>query len=168
MRPELCDNLAIENKLLELSRPLETVKGKNVYGYLKKSVKAQVDAVADELAKLPEVEKCCKIWWRLQCQNARYLMDKLLRDGPLLIPDTMKARYWFEQAAVQGHTTAQYALWKLLLSDDVEVRNLEEGLRWLETATENGSHYAAHWLGKEYLRGKTVDVHVASSKIEPL
>lgn len=89
--------------------------------------------------------------------NAQYLMGKLLRDGPLLIPNTMKARYWFEQAAVQGHTTAQYALGKLLLSDDVEVRDLQEGLRWLETAAESGSHYAVCRLGKEYLRGKIIE-----------
>ena len=36
--------------------------------------------------------------------NAQYLMGKLLRDGPLRIPDSAKARRWFEQAAVQGHT----------------------------------------------------------------
>ena len=252
MRSEFCDSSAIENKLLELSRSLESVKGKKAYGYLKKSIKTQVDAVVDELARLPEVEECYELWWCLQCQvedfysvrervrpplsqvkefrtiknaviheaerirqgtfsfedagiqqddepeefasssygywklrnmirnealpleerdhsaaemerlaesgnmDAQYLVGKLLRDGPLLIPDTMKARYWFEQAAAQGHVTAQYALGKLLLSDDVEVRNLQEGLRWLRTAAENGSHYAAYRLGKEYLRGKIV------------
>lgn len=228
-------------------------KGKKVYGYLKKQVKTQVDAVVDELARLPEVNECYELWWRLQCQvenfyseqermrpqlsqvkelraiknavireaerircgvvsledkgiqhddepeeftnfsygywtlrnmvrneelplkerdqavdemkrlaesgdmNAQYLMGKLWRDGPLLIPDTVKARVWFEQAAAQGHTTAQYALGKLLLSDDVEVRDLQECMRWLETAAENGSHYAAYRLGKEYLREKIVE-----------
>lgn len=57
---------------------------------------------------------------------------------------------------MQGHVTAQYALGKLLLSDDVEVHDMREGLRWLKTAVENGSHYAAYRLGKEYLRGKIV------------
>jgi hypothetical protein len=54
--------------------------------------------------------------------NAQYLMGKLWRDGPLLIPNSVEARYWFEQVAAQGHTTAQYALGMLLLSDDVEVQ----------------------------------------------
>ena len=253
MRSEFCDSPTMENKLLELSQSLETVKGKKVYGYLKKSVKAQVDAVVDELAKLPEVEACYELWWWLQCQvedfyserericpplsqvkefqaiknavireaerirqgavsfeddgiqqddepeefansyygywtlrnmirneglpleerdqaaaemerlaesgdmNAQYLMGKLLRDGPLLIPDSVKARRWLERAAAQGHAAAQYALGKLLLSDDEEVRNLQEGLCWLKTAAENGSHYAAYRLGKEYLRGKIVE-----------
>ena len=90
-------------------------------------------------------------------------MGKLLRDGPLLIPDTMKAQYWFERAAMQGHVTAQYALGKLLISDDMEVRSLQEGLCWLKTAAENGSHYAAYCLGKEYLRGKIVEKDVAKA-----
>ena len=253
MRSEFCDSPVLEAKMLELVKSLEGVKGKKIYGYLKKPVKAQVDAIVDELAKLPEVKECYELWWRLQRRvedfysererirpplsqvkefraiknavvreaeyircgvvsfeddsaqqddepeeftdssygywtlrnmirdeelplekrdqavaelgwlaeggdlNAQYLMGKLLRDGPLMIPDTMKARYWFEQAAAQGHVTAQYLLGKLLLFDDVEVRDLQEGLRWLRTAAENGSHYAAYRLGKEYLRGKTVE-----------
>ena len=257
MRSEFCNSPAMENKLLELSRSLETVKGKKIYGYLKKPVRAQVDAVVDELARLPAVEECYEMWWWLQCQvedfyserervrpllsqakefraiknavireaerirrgafsfeddgiqqddepeefadssygywtlrnmirseglpleerdqavaemerlaesgnmNAQYLMGKLLRDGPLLIPDSVKARRWLERAAAQDHAAAQYALGKLLLSDDVEVRNLQEGLRWLRTAAENGSQCAAYRLGKEYLRGKIVEKDVA-------
>ena len=253
MRSEFCDSPVLESKMLELAEALETVKGKKVYGYLKKQVKTQVDAIVDELAKLPGVEECYELWWRLQCQvediyseqermrpplsqvkefrviknavireaerircgvvsfeddgiqqddepeeftnssygywtlrnmirneelpleerdqavaelgrlaesgdtNAQYLMGKLLRDGPLMIPDSVKAWRWLERAAAQGHTTAQYALGKLLLSDDVEVRDLQEGLRWLATTAENGSHYAAYRLGKEYLREKIVE-----------
>ena len=257
MRSEFCDSPVLEAKMLELAKSLEAVKGKKVYGYLKKPVKAQVDAVVDELARLPEVEECYEMWWRLQCQvedfyserervrpplsqvkefrsiknavireaerirrgavsfeddgiqqddepeefanssygywalrnmirneelpleerdqavaemerlaesgdrNAQYLMGKLWRDGPLLIPDSVKAQRWLERAAAQGHAAAQYALGKLLLSDDVEVRDLQEGLRWLRTAAENGSHCAAYRLGKEYLRGKIVEKDVA-------
>lgn len=259
MRSEFCNSPAMENKLLELSRSLETVKGKKVYGYLKKPVKTQVDAVVDELARLPAVEECYEMWWRLQCQvedfyserervrpplsqvkefraiknavireaerirrgavsfedddiqqddepevfedssygywalrnmirneklplderdqavaemeqlaesgdmNAQYLMGKLWRDGPLLIPDSVKAQSWLERAAAQDHAAAQYALGKLLLSDDVEVRDAQEGLRWLETAAGNGSRYAAYRLGKEYLRGKIVGKDVGKA-----
>ena len=259
MRSEFCDSPVLESKMLELAKALETVKGRKVYGYLKKSVKAQVDAVGDELAKLPEVEKCYELWWRLQCQvedfysererkrpplsqvkefrtiknavvreaerirqgavsfeddgiqqddepevfenssygywtlrnmicnealpleerdqavdemkrlaesgdmNAQYLMGILLRDGPLLIPDSVKARRWLERAATQGHAVAQYALGKLLLSDDVEVRDLQEALRWLRTAAENGSHCAAYRLGKEYLKGKIIGKNVGKA-----
>ena len=36
-------------KMRELAKFLETVKGKKVYGCLKKPFKAQVDAIVDEL-----------------------------------------------------------------------------------------------------------------------
>ena len=87
---------------------------------------------------------------------AQYLMGKLWRDGPLLTPDWVNARYWFQKSAEQGNPYAQYALGKLLLSDDVEVRDPEQGMRWLEAAAQNGNHFAAYRLGKEYYRGKNV------------
>ena len=87
---------------------------------------------------------------------AQYLMGKLWRDGPLLTPDWVNARYWFQKSAEQGHTYAQYALGKLLLSDDVEVHDVEDGIRWLKRAAESGNHFAAYRLGKEYYRGKNI------------
>ena len=68
--------------------------------------------------------------------HAQYLMGKLWRDGPLLIPDNRKAKHWLAQAAKQGLPEAQYALGKLLLSDDWEVRDPVEGIRWLKQAAE--------------------------------
>lgn len=88
---------------------------------------------------------------------AQYFMGKLYRDGGLLIPDSVEARYWFAQAAVQNLTVAQYALGKLCLSDDREVHDAGKGIRWLESAARNGSDYVAYWLGKEYLRGEFVE-----------
>ena len=76
MRSEFCNSPAMENKLLELSRSLETVEGKKVYGYLKKPVKAQVDAVVDELARLPAVKECYEMWWRLQCQVEDFYFEQ--------------------------------------------------------------------------------------------
>ena len=87
---------------------------------------------------------------------AQYLMGKLWRDGPLLTPDWVNARYWFQKSSEQGHTYAQYALGKLLLSDDPEVCNPEQGMRWLEAAAQKENHFAAYRLGKEYYRGKNV------------
>ena len=87
---------------------------------------------------------------------AQYLMGKLWRDGPLLTPDWVNARYWFQKSAEQGHTYAQYALGKLLLFDDPEVHDVEDGIRWLTRAAESGNHFAAYRLGKEYYRGKNV------------
>ena len=86
---------------------------------------------------------------------AQLMLGRLYRDGPLLTPDWVEARYWFEQAA-QSLPDAQYALGKLLLTDDVEVHNREQGLRWLAQAAENGNEYAAYRLGKELLKSENI------------
>lgn len=67
----------------------------------------------------------------------------------------METRYWFKQAA-QSLPDAQYALGKLLLSDDVEVHDREQGLRWLTQAAENGHEYAAYRLSKELLIARNI------------
>ena len=51
---------------------------------------------------------------------------------------------------------------KLLLSDDLEIRDPDEGIRWLKQAAENGNHFAAYRLGKEYLKGEVM--HKDSAK----
>ena len=90
--------------------------------------------------------------------HAQYFMGKLYRDGPLLPPDWVKARYWFDKAAKQGYAAAQYALGKLLLSDDASVHDSEAGIQWLD-----------YRLGKEYLKGEVVrkDTHKAMAHIYP-
>ena len=87
---------------------------------------------------------------------AQLLMGRLYRDGPLLTPDWMEARYWFEQAA-QTLPDAQYALGKLLLTDDPEVQDREQGLRWLAKAAESGYGFAAYRLGKELIKDRKID-----------
>ena len=55
---------------------------------------------------------------------AQHLLGKLYRDGTVVIPDAEKARDWFQRSAEQGLNVAQYALGKLLLTDDPLVRDL--------------------------------------------
>ena len=88
--------------------------------------------------------------------HAQYFMGKLYRDGPLLPPDWVMARYWFDKAAKQGYAAAQYALGKLYLSDDASVHDSDLGIQWLEHAAYNGNHDASYRLGKEYMRGEAV------------
>ena len=38
----------------------------------------------------------------------------------------------------------------------MEVRDPDEGIRWLKQAAESGSHFAAYRLGKKYLSGEVV------------
>ena len=97
--------------------------------------------------------------------HAQCLVGKLYQDGPVLIPDSVEALYWFEQAAQQGHTAAQYELGKLLLSHDPEVHNPELGIQWLECAAQNKNGYAAYRLGKEYLKGEIVEKNIAKAMV---
>ena len=83
MQTDFCGSPVIEMKMLELSQSLETVKGKKAYGYLRKSVKAQVDAVVDELAKLPEVAECYEVWNGLRDELENYYKDTPRRRLPL-------------------------------------------------------------------------------------
>lgn len=96
---------------------------------------------------------------RTQAENgapyAQLLLGRLYRDGSLVTPDYVEARYWFEQAA-QSLPDAQYALGKLLLTDDVEVHDREQGLRWLTQAAENGHEYATYRLSKELLIARNI------------
>ena len=62
MQSHLCDNPVIEDKMRQLVQALETTTGKKQYGYLKKPLKQLVDAIVDELAKLPEVAECYEVW----------------------------------------------------------------------------------------------------------
>lgn len=83
-------------------------------------------------------------------------MGLLYRDGPLLIPDSQKAKHWLTQAAERKLPGAQYTLGKRLLSDDLEVRDPDESIRWLKEAAGNGNHFAAYRLGKAYLTGEVM------------
>jgi hypothetical protein len=87
--------------------------------------------------------------------HAQYLTGKLYQDGPVLIPDSVEALYWFEQAAKQGHSAAQYAAGKILLSPDPEVHNSELGIQWLESAAQNKNSYAAYRLGRSISKVKS-------------
>lgn len=73
-----------------------------------------------------------------------------------MVPDWLTAGYWFDQAARQGYSAAQYELGKLLLTNDPEVCDPVSGIQWLEDAARSGNSYAAYRLGKEYLKGEIV------------
>ncbi len=83
MKSGLCDSPVIAGQMETLAEMLSEVKGKKVYGYLKKPVKAQVDAIVDELAKLPEVAECYEHWNRLRDELERYYKDTPREHKPL-------------------------------------------------------------------------------------
>ena len=74
-----------------LAGMLEEHKGKKVYGYLKKPAKAQVDAIVDELAKVPEVAECYEQWNQLRDELERYYKDAPRERLPLSQQKEFKA-----------------------------------------------------------------------------
>lgn len=76
MKSGVCDCPVIEDKMIALSEMLQDVKGKKVYGYLKKPLKAQVDAIVDELARLPAVAEYYEVWNKLQDELENYYKDR--------------------------------------------------------------------------------------------
>ena len=91
METGLCHSPEIGQRMETLAGMLENVNGKKVYGYLPKSVKAQVDAVVDELSKVPEVAECYEQWNRLRDELERYYKDVPRDHKPLSQQKEFKA-----------------------------------------------------------------------------
>ena len=146
-------NLSFEDKGVEQeSEPEEFRNASYDYETLRDVIRDESLTLEERSDAVSELETLAKSGDKY----AQYLMGKLWRDGPLLTPDWVNARYWFQKSAEQGHTYAQYALGKLLLSNDPEVHDVEDGILWLKQAAESGNHFAAYQLGKEYYRGKNI------------
>ena len=91
MENGLCHSPVIAEQMEILAGMLEDHKGKKVYGYLKKPVKAQIDVIVDELAKVPEVAECYGQWNRLRDELERYYKDTLREHLPLSQQKEFKA-----------------------------------------------------------------------------
>lgn len=183
MRSGFCDSPLIESKLLELSQSLETVKGKKVYGYLKKPVKAQVDAIVDELAKLPEVAECYEVWNGLRDELESYYKDEPRQWLPLsqqkefrLIKNLIireaeelhLGNFTFEDAEMKDEPEVasevlpqgvwygevlKYRQAALLYDDNVIQAEKREALKTLEQLWDKGFTSTAYHLGKAYWDG---------------
>ena len=91
METGLCHSPVIAEQMETLSKMLEDHKGKKVYGYLKKPVKTQVDAIVDELSKIPEVAECYEQWKQLRDELERYYKDVPREHLPLSQQKEFKA-----------------------------------------------------------------------------
>ncbi|WP_298025026.1 MobP3 family relaxase [uncultured Dysosmobacter sp.] len=91
METNLCDSPVIAEKMEALAGMLAEVKGKKVYGYLKRAVKEQVDSIVDELAKLPEVAECYENWNQLRDALECYYKDTPREHKPLSQQKEFKA-----------------------------------------------------------------------------
>lgn len=91
MKSGLCVSPIIAGQMETLVEMLSEVKGKKVYGYLKKPVKTQVDTIVDELARIPEVAECYEQWNRLRDELERYYKDTPREHKPLSQQQEFKA-----------------------------------------------------------------------------
>ena len=84
MREMTCIHPEAEQMIWDLSRQLGQVGGKKTYGYLPKPMKKLVDAIVDQMARLPTVDACYQTWWELQCQVEDYYSEGEKRLRPPL------------------------------------------------------------------------------------
>ena len=181
MQTEFCDSSEIGAKMLTLSQSLETAKGKKIYGYLKKSTKAQVDNIVDELAKIPEVAECYAAWNKLRDELDIYYKDTPRQHLPLSQQKEFRAIknlviqeaenlhrnvFTFEDAdMVEEYTDVlpensnydavldYYQAVETLDADDVTQAEKREALQTLEQLWGSGFTMAAHHLGRAWRKG---------------
>ena len=181
MQTEFCDSSEIGAKMLTLSQSLETAKGKKIYGYLKKSTKAQVDNIVDELAKIPEVAECYAAWNKLRDELEIYYKDTPRQHLPLSQQKEFRAIknlviqeaenlhrnvFTFEDAdMVEEYTDVlpensnydavldYYQAVETLDADDVTQAEKREALQTLEQLWDSGFTMAAHHLGRAWRKG---------------
>ena len=109
----------------------------------------------DEDAKWSEKEEAVHTLERLWEDGltvVAHQLGKCYRDGLGVIPDDEQAERWFRLAADAGLDFSQYALGKLLRSE----QRIKEAVEWYEKAAEQGNQYASYRLGKLFLTGKDV------------
>lgn len=181
MQTELCDSSEIGAKMLTLSQSLETAKGKKVYGYLKKSTKAQVDDIVDELANIPAVAECYTAWNKLRDDLESYYKDTPRQHLPLSQQKEFRAIknlvvqeaenlcqniFTFEDTNMMEEYTdvllgnSDYEAVpdycqavETLNADDVTQAEKREALQTLEQLWDNGFAMAAHHLGRAWWKG---------------
>lgn len=181
MQETVCDCPVIGEKMLALSQSLETAKGKKVYGYLKKSTKAQVDDIVDELSKIPAVAECYAAWNKLRDELESYYKDTPRQHLPLsqqkefraiknlVIQEAENLRqniFTFEDAGMVEEITDAppksndydavldyYHSMETLDADNVTQAEKRETLQTLARLWDSGFTMAAHYLGRAWRDG---------------
>lgn len=160
MENNLCDSPAIAQMMAELSKELEAVTGKKVYGYLKKPLKEKVDAVVDELAKLQPVADCYSVWNELRDKLESYYKAKPREHLPLSQQKEFKAIKNMvireaENIRLGIHTFEDVDMQDEPEEDGAEESNCNPSAQY-EKAAAQGNRYAHYRLGKLYLAGDSV------------
>jgi len=132
----------------ELDEPEESLQAS--YGYCRLR-----DAILDRNVPHEERRECVDEMAQLAENGdryAQYFLGKLYRNGGLLVPDDEKAEHWFRRSAATGYEWAEYALGKLLESQERKT----EAAKWHERAATQGNKYAQYRLAKLCLTGSGV------------
>lgn len=160
MESNLCDSPAIAQMMAELSKELESVTGKKVYGYLKKPLKEKVDAVVDELVKLQPVADCYSVWNELRDKLESYYKTKPREHLPLSQQKEFRAIKNMvireaENIRLGVHTFEDEDMQDGPEEDGAEESNCNLAAQYAKAATQ-GNRYAHYRLGKLYLAGDGV------------
>ena len=76
-------NPVLVTKMIHLSGRLKKQNGKKIYGYLHKDIKDEIDAIVDEIAKIPEVNDAYDKWNEYQNTITGYYKDENAISIPL-------------------------------------------------------------------------------------
>ena len=90
--------------------------------------------------------------WKEGYSVAAHQLGKFYRDALGTQQDLTRAEEWFRRSADCGNDFSEYALGKLLESEN----RTDEALGWLEKAAGHGNQFALYRLGKLHLSGGAV------------
>ena len=178
MREMTCIHPEAEQMIWDLSRQLGQVGGKKTYGYLPKPMKKLVDAIVDQMARLPTVDACYQTWWELQCQVEDYYSEDKKRIRPPLSQQKefrqiknavikeaehlRMNRFSFEDEEMQddGEQISTYAmsyecqdLQSIANDDSFPLKERDEAAEQLEQLADTGDANAQHIIGTAYRDG---------------
>ena len=178
MREMTCIHPEAEQMIWDLSRQLGQVGGKKTYGYLPKPMKKLVDAIVDQMARLPTVDTCYQTWWELQCQVEDYYSEGKKRLRPPLSQQKefrqiknaviheaehiRMNRFSFEDEEMQdnGEQISAYAmsyecqdLQSVANDESFPLVERDEAAERLEQLADAGDAYAQYIIGTAYRDG---------------
>ena len=178
MREMTCIHPEAEQMIWNLSRQLGQVGGRKTYGYLPKPMKKLVDAIVDQMARLPTVDTCYQTWWELQCQVEDYYSEGKKRLRPPLSQQKefrqiknavireaehiRMNRISFEDGEMQddGEQISTYAmsyecqdLQSVANDESFPLVERDEAAEQLEQLADTGDAYAQYIIGTAYRDG---------------
>lgn len=176
MQNQLGSSPALEQRMVELARQLEAVKGKKKYGYLKKPLKQLVDELVDELARDPAVAQCYSAWNEIrdelesyyktirrehlplsQQKEFRAIKNLVIREADRLRSGELTYEESWSDGSYSERGYAEYRKAKLLFQTAASDDETQKAVDKMTEAAQMGSDRAQYTLGKMYLLGQQVE-----------